>query len=46
LYPLFGVFLIGNILKEPQNKVMTKSNRKKNTKGNTSNWQNLTGHGG
>ncbi len=46
ILPFFWSFLIRNVLKEPKNKVMTKSNRKNGSKGNTSSWQSLTGHGG
>lgn len=44
--PFLWSFLVRNILKEPEIKIMTRNKRKKNSKGNTSSWQSLTGHGG
>ncbi len=39
-------FLIRSMIAEPKHMVTTKKNRKRNSGGNSDNWESLTGYGG
>ena len=43
--PFLWSFLVRNILKEPEIKIMTRNKRKRKSNGNSSSWEGLTGSG-